>query len=170
MRKKTHIMCPFFHAYRTVTFSIHTTSMNPGKNSGIVIFTSAIAALAGLMLGYDTGSVSGALGFISDSFGLDNMGKGSVVSMVLIGGITGALVNGFLSDRLGRKITVQGAALLFITGAAGSALSPSAGALLVSRFVLGLALGAVSASAPLYIAEISPAAGRGGSSPISSSR
>lgn len=135
--------------------------MNHGKNSGIVIFTSAIAALAGLMLGYDTGSVSGALGFISDSFGLDNMGKGSVVSMVLIGGITGALVNGFLSDRLGRKITVQGAALLFIAGAAGSALSPSAGALLVSRFVLGLALGAVSASAPLYIAEISPAVGRG---------
>ncbi len=135
--------------------------MNPGKKSGIVTFTSVIAAIAGLMLGYDTGSVSGALGFIADSFSLDTIGKGSVVSMVLIGGITGALVNGFLADRLGRKITVQAAALLFIAGAAGSALSPSVGALMVSRFFLGLALGAVSASAPLYIAEISPAAGRG---------
>ncbi|HKQ31596.1 MAG TPA: MFS transporter, partial [Thermodesulfobacteriota bacterium] len=135
--------------------------MNPGKNSGIVIFTSVIAALAGLLLGYDTGSVSGALGFISDTFHLDTIGKGGVVSMVLIGGITGALINGFLADRLGRKITVQAAALLFIAGAAGSALSPTAGALLASRFVLGFGLGAVSASAPLYIAEISPAAGRG---------
>lgn len=154
-------MCPFFHANRTIILSMPDNRVNPGKNSGIVMLTSAIAALAGLLLGYDTGSVGGALGFISDTFGLDNMGKGSVVSIVLIGGITGAFVNGFLSDRLGRKITVQAAALLFMAGAAGSALSPSASQLLVSRFVLGLALGAVSASAPLYIAEISPAAGRG---------
>ncbi|MEW6145653.1 MAG: sugar porter family MFS transporter [Thermodesulfobacteriota bacterium] len=135
--------------------------MNSGKKSGIVILTSAIAALAGLLLGYDTGSISGALGFISDEFRLDTVGKGSVVSIVLIGGIIGAFINGVFADRLGRKLTVQGAALLFIAGAAGSALSPSAGALLVSRFILGLALGAVSASAPLYIAEISPASGRG---------
>jgi sugar porter (SP) family MFS transporter len=80
---------------------------------------------------------------------------------VLVGGILGALINGIVADRLGRKLMVQGAALIFIAGAAASALSPSAGALLASRFVLGLALGAVSASAPLYIAEISPAAGRG---------
>lgn len=154
-------MCPVFDADRTIPISIRAAAMNPGKNSGIVIFTSVIAALAGLLLGYDTGSVSGALGFISDTFHLDTIGKGGVVSMVLIGGITGAFVNGFLADRLGRKITVQAAALLFIAGAAGSALSPTAGALLASRFVLGFALGAVSASAPLYIAEISPAAGRG---------
>ena len=80
---------------------------------------------------------------------------------MLVGGILGALINGIVADRLGRKLMVQGAALIFIAGAAASALSPSAGALLASRFVLGLALGAVSASAPLYIAEISPAAGRG---------
>jgi sugar porter (SP) family MFS transporter len=135
--------------------------MNPGKKSGIVILTSAIAALAGLLLGYDTGSISGALGYISEEFRLDTVGKGSVVSIVLIGGIIGAFINGVFADRLGRKLTVQCAALLFIAGAAGSALSSSAGALLVSRFILGLALGAVSASAPLYIAEISPASGRG---------
>ncbi len=135
--------------------------MNPGKKSGIVLLTSAIAALAGLLLGYDTGSISGALGFIADAFHLDTVGKGGVISIVLVGGILGALINGIVADRLGRKLTVQGAALLFIAGAAASAFSPSAGALLASRFVLGLSLGAVSASAPLYIAEISPAAGRG---------
>ena len=135
--------------------------MNPGKKSRIVLFTSAIAALAGLLLGYDTGSISGALGFIADAFRLDTVGKGSVISIVLVGGILGALINGIVADRLGRKLMVQVAALIFIAGAAASALSPSAGALLASRFVLGLALGAVSASAPLYIAEISPAAGRG---------
>jgi len=135
--------------------------MNPGKKSRIVLFTSAIAALAGLLLGYDTGSISGALGFIADAFRLDTVGKGSVISIVLVGGILGALINGIVADRLGRKLMVQAAALIFIAGAAASALSPSAGALLASRFVLGLALGAVSASAPLYIAEISPAAGRG---------
>lgn len=135
--------------------------MNPGKKSGIVLLTSAIAALAGLLLGYDTGSISGALGFIADSFHLDTVGKGGVISILLVGGIAGALISGIVADRLGRKLMVQGAALIFIAGAAASALSPSAGALLASRFVLGLALGAVSASAPLYIAEISPAAGRG---------
>ncbi len=135
--------------------------MNPGKKSRIVLFTSAIAALAGLLLGYDTGAISGALGFIADAFRLDTVGKGSVISIVLVGGILGALINGIVADRLGRKLMVQVAALIFIAGAAASALSPSAGALLASRFILGLALGAVSASAPLYIAEISPAAGRG---------
>ncbi len=135
--------------------------MTPGNKSRIVLFTSAIAALAGLLLGYDTGSISGALGFIADAFSLDIVGKGTVISIVLVGGILGALINGILADRLGRKLMVQGAALIFVAGAAASALSPSAGALLASRFVLGLALGAVSASAPLYIAEISPASDRG---------
>jgi len=135
--------------------------MNPGKKSGIALLTSAIAALAGLLLGYDTGSISGALGFIADAFHLDTVGKGSVISIVLVGGILGALINGIVADRLGRKLMVQGAAPAMKRRAAAAALSPSAGALLASRFVLGLALGAVSASAPLYIAEISPAAGRG---------
>jgi len=135
--------------------------MTPGNKSRIALFTSAIAALAGLLLGYDTGSISGALGFIADAFSLDIVGKGTVISIVLVGGILGALINGILADRLGSNLMVQGAALIFVAGAAASALSPSAVALLASRFVLGLALGAVSASAPLYIAEISPASDRG---------
>ena len=135
--------------------------MDPSKKSGIVLFTSAIAALAGLLLGYDTGSISVALGFIADAFQLDTAGKGSVISIVLLGGILGAFLNGIAADRFGRKLMVQGAALVFVAGAAASALSPSVEALLASRFILGIALGAVSASAPLYIAEISPARGRG---------
>ena len=77
--------------------------MDPVKKSGTMLLTSAIAAFAGLLLGYDTGAISGALGFISDAFHLNTVWKGSVISMVLIGGIIGAFINGVLADRLGRK-------------------------------------------------------------------
>ena len=120
-----------------------------------------IAAIAGLITGFDTGIIGGALGFISESFALSSLGKGIVVSMVLAGGIAGALVNGAVSDRLGRKAMIIGAGVLYAAGAAGSALSPNPEFLQVSRFFLGLAIGAACASAPLYIAEISPAEKRG---------
>lgn len=120
-----------------------------------------IAAIAGLITGFDTGIIGGALGFISESFALSSLGKGVVVSMVLAGGIIGALINGAISDRLGRKAMIIGAGVLYAAGAAGSALSPNPEFLQISRFVLGLAIGAACASAPLYIAEISPAEKRG---------
>lgn len=120
-----------------------------------------IAAIAGLITGFDTGIIGGALGFISESFALSSLGKGIVVSMVLAGGIAGALINGAISDRLGRKAMIIGAGVLYAAGAAGSALSPNPEFLQISRFVLGLAIGAACASAPLYIAEISPAEKRG---------
>lgn len=120
-----------------------------------------IAAISGLITGFDTGIIGGALGFISESFPLSSLGKGIVVSMVLAGGIAGALINGAISDRLGRKAMIIGAGVLYAAGAAGSALSPNPEFLQISRFVLGLAIGAACASAPLYIAEISPAEKRG---------
>jgi len=131
------------------------------KKSGLALNTTLIAAIAGLITGFDTGIIGGALGFISESFALSSLGKGIVVSMVLAGGIAGALVNGAVSDRLGRKAMIIGAGVLYAAGAAGSALSPNPEILQASRFVLGLAIGAACASAPLYIAEISPAEKRG---------
>ncbi|GJM16632.1 MAG: MFS transporter [Thermodesulfobacteriota bacterium] len=127
----------------------------------IVIFASAIAALAGLLAGFDTGIISGALEFIAKSFQLTTIGKETVVSMVLVGGVIGALINGMLADKLGRKRMVVLASLLYIVGSVASALSPSELFLEISRFVLGLAIGGASASAPLYIAEVSPARIRG---------
>jgi sugar porter (SP) family MFS transporter len=131
------------------------------KKSGLALNTTLIAAIAGLITGFDTGIIGGALGFISESFALSSLGKGIVVSMVLAGGIIGALINGAISDRLGRKAMIIGAGILYAAGAASSALSPNPEFLQISRFVLGLAIGAACASAPLYIAEISPAEKRG---------
>jgi MFS family permease len=137
--------------------------MNPGKKSRIVLFTSAIAALAGLLLGYDTGSISGALGFIADAFRLDTVGKGSVISIVLVGGILGALINGIVADRLGRKLMVQAAALIFIAGAAASALSPRRSASPEVR--PGLALGRFPRRPRIYSGDIPPQGGGGSTLP-----
>lgn len=131
------------------------------KTNYIVIFASATAALAGLLAGFDTGVISGALQYIAKSFHLTTIGKETIVSMVLVGGVVGALLNGVLADRLGRKRMVVLAAMLYILGSIASAMSPNALILQISRFVLGLAIGGASASAPLYIAEVSPARIRG---------
>lgn len=131
------------------------------KTNLLVILSSIIAALAGLLAGFDTGVISGALEFIAHSFKLGTVGKEAVVSMVLVGGVFGALLNGALADRMGRKNMVLSAAVLYIMGSLGSAFSPEPITLQVSRFVLGLAIGGASASAPLYIAEVSPASIRG---------
>lgn len=137
------------------------TSKPIQKVNSIVIFASIIAALAGLLAGFDTGIISGALEFIAKAFHLTTIGKETVVSMVLVGGVMGALINGILADKLGRKRMVVLAAMLYIVGSIASALSPTALFLEISRFVLGLAIGGASASAPLYIAEVSPARIRG---------
>ncbi len=135
---------------------------NPNqKINTIVIFASAIAALAGLLAGFDTGIISGALEFIAKAFHLTTIGKETVVSMVLVGGVIGALLNGVFADTLGRKRMVVLAAVLYLFGSIGSALAPDANVLGIFRFILGLAIGGASASAPLYIAEVSSAKIRG---------
>jgi SP family galactose:H+ symporter-like MFS transporter len=131
------------------------------KINTIVIFASVIAALAGLLAGFDTGIISGALEFIAKAFHLTTIGKETIVSMVLVGGVIGALLNGVLADTLGRKRMVLLAAVLYLFGSVGSALAPDATVLGVFRFILGLAIGGASASAPLYIAEVSSAKIRG---------
>jgi len=114
-----------------------------------------------LLAGYDTGIISGALEFIAQIFHLTTVGRETIVSMVLVGGVIGALLSGLLADRLGRKKTVLLAALLYIFGSVGSALAPGAAVLGVFRFIIGLAIGGASTSAPLYIAEVSSAKIRG---------
>ena len=139
----------------------NTNTESTKKVNTIVIFASIIAALAGLLAGFDTGIISGALEFIAKAFQLTTIGKETIVSMVLVGGVIGALLNGVLADSLGRKKMVVLAAILYLFGSIGSALSPDANTLGVFRFILGLAIGGASASAPLYIAEVSPARIRG---------
>ena len=120
-----------------------------------------VAALGGLLFGYDTAVISGAIGFLSTHFGLDAVWKGWATSCALLGCMLGAASAGMISDRLGRKSTLLLAAVLFFVSAAGTALPRTFLEFILARMVGGLGIGIASMLSPLYIAEISPAAMRG---------
>ena len=122
---------------------------------------SAVAALGGLLFGYDTGVISGALLFIRQVMTLSPTMQGIVVAIALAGAAIGAAVAGTLSDRVGRRRVILTAGLLFIAGAVISAIAQEVATLLIGRFLVGLAIGVASMLTPLYLAEISPASDRG---------
>ena len=118
---------------------------NPLKNTKVMnLFVSFAAAMAGLLFGLDIGVISGALPFITDHFVLSSRQQEWVVSIMMLGAAFGALANGWLSFRLGRKYSLMAAALLFILGSLGSAFASSVEILLVSRLILGFAVGLAS--------------------------
>lgn len=121
----------------------------------------AIASTGGLLFGFDTGIISGALPLIQQDWGLDTFMSGALVAVLLGGAVIGALIAGQISDRLGRREIITATSATFALGAFGSGLAPSIELLIVARAVVGLALGAVSVSVPLYIAEIATAKSRG---------
>jgi MFS transporter, SP family, galactose:H+ symporter len=122
---------------------------------------SAVAALGGLLFGYDTGVISGALLFVRQVMALSPTLQGLVVAIALAGAAMGAGLAGYLSDRAGRRRVILGAGLLFIAGAVISALAEDVNILLIGRFLVGLAIGIASMLTPRYLAEISPASDRG---------
>jgi len=121
----------------------------------------SVAALGGLLFGYDTGVISGALIFIRHVMSLSPTMQGVVVAIALAGAAVGAAIVGYLSDRAGRRRVILGAGLLFILGAVISAMAPGVAVLVIGRFFVGLAIGVASMLTPLYLAEISPAQDRG---------
>lgn len=125
------------------------------------IYIASIAALAGILFGFDTGVISGAILFINQSFHLSHELTSLVVSMVLLGALLGAFFSGRATDIYGRKYMLLFDALLFIIGTAITALTPSITFLIIGRLLVGIAIGIASYTAPLYIAEISPAEHRG---------
>jgi sugar porter (SP) family MFS transporter len=127
----------------------------------IVAAASAIAALGGLLFGYDTGVVSAALLYIAPAFDLSTTMKQVVVSSLLIGAIVGVLVGGPIADRVGRKPTLWTVTVVFAAAALVCAFTPNVPVLLCARFVLGLAIGASSLVVPTYIAEMAPPRRRG---------
>jgi sugar porter (SP) family MFS transporter len=127
-----------------------------------VLFGAAITALGGLLFGYDTGVISGALLFIGKDFpGLTSFDKELLTSILLIGALVGALAAGRIADRIGRRPTVLGTAALFVAGVLLAAFSPSFGVLVGARVVIGLAVGSSSMVVPLYIGEVVPPRIRG---------
>ncbi len=121
----------------------------------------SIAALGGLLFGYDTGVISGALLFIGKDFQLNAFLEGFIVSSLLLGAVVGAGISGALSDRLGRRTIILAAAAIFAIGAIGAGLAPSVGVLIFFRFFLGLGVGSASALVPSYISESAPTDVRG---------
>jgi sugar porter (SP) family MFS transporter len=130
-------------------------------NRRFVYIVASIAALGGLLFGFDTGVISGALLFIRQDFHLNAFTEGFIVSSLLLGAMVGAGVSGALSDRLGRRTIILVAAVIFAVGAIGAALSPSVETLIFFRFVLGLGVGTASALVPSYISESAPTDVRG---------
>jgi len=127
-----------------------------------VLWTSAIAALGGLLFGYDTGVVSGVLLFLSSTFGnVTSFDKELVTGILLVGAAAGALGSGRLADRIGRRPTILITAVVFVAGVLGAALSPTLWFLITMRFVIGLAVGSSSMAVPMYIGELAPSRARG---------
>jgi sugar porter (SP) family MFS transporter len=126
-----------------------------------VIFVTVIAAIGGLLFGFDTAIVAGATRYLKDQFALTSLQEGWAVSVVLIGCMFGAGFSGAISDRLGRKRFMLVSAVLFFVSAIGCALPQNMLQFLVFRFIGGLGIGSASILAPLYIAEVSPARIRG---------
>lgn len=132
-----------------------------GANTGFVLAAAVFAALGGLLFGYDTGVISGAVIFITKQFGLSAFPEELVVSTVLVGAAVGALSGGRLADRFGRRRMLIVTSLIFIGGAIVCALCTSLGMLLAGRVIVGLGIGLSSTTVPVYISEVSPAGARG---------
>lgn len=121
----------------------------------------ALITIGSFLFGFDTGIISGALLFIRDEFALSSFEQSAVVSILLLGAIPGALLAGRVADRIGRRFLLAGLGVLFFVGIAIAALAGGYGSLMVGRFVMGVAVGAVSATVPTYLGEMAPAQIRG---------
>ncbi len=134
----------------------------PAPATGRSVTTVAlVAAIGGLLFGYDTGVISGALLFIDADFGLSPLLSGVVVSAILVGAMAGAAGAGALADRYGRRRLLVVAAVVFLVGAGLAAGAPTVAVLVAARVVLGLAIGAASNLVPVFIAEVAPTEQRG---------
>lgn len=131
------------------------------KNFAYTVFLSVVAALGGLLYGYDTAVISGTISMVVSKFGLDVQSEGMYVGCALIGSIVGVLLTGMIADRFGRKKALIISSVLFTVSAVGCALSSDFISLVVYRIVGGIGIGVASVVAPMYISEISEPKYRG---------
>nr|WP_049856399.1 sugar porter family MFS transporter [Trabulsiella odontotermitis] len=141
-----------------MTMSTLTTPATTNRQTILVCF---LAALAGLLFGLDMGVIAGALPFLAQEFTLSSHSQEIVVSVMMFGAALGALCSGPMSSMLGRRKSLLTGALLFVVGSVGCAVAPDLSVLVISRFILGLAVGVASFTAPLYLSEIAPERIRG---------
>lgn len=139
----------------------HSVGSSSKASSLYVTGICLIAALGGLLFGYDTAVINGAIGFLEVHFGLSPAMKGWATSSALLGCVLGVSVAGLFSDRLGRKKTLVLAGVLFLVSSVATAVPRSFWELVVGRILAGVGVGVASMASPLYIAEVSPARFRG---------
>ncbi len=120
-----------------------------------------VAAIGGILFGYDTAVISGTTEIVKNQFHLTDLMEGWYVGCALIGSICGVLAAGTLSDYLGRKLTMLISAALFSISAIGCAVCGSFDGLVAYRIIGGVGIGIVSIVSPIYISEVSPAKIRG---------
>ena len=139
----------------------HLPPLTAGPHSKRLGLVAVVATFGGLLFGYDTGVINGALEPMKDDLGLTSATEGFVVSILIFGAAIGALIGGRLADRYGRRSNILMLACIFAIGTLGCVLSPTWQVLAFFRFILGLAVGGASATVPVYLAEVSPVETRG---------
>ncbi|HUX85059.1 MAG TPA: sugar porter family MFS transporter [Chitinophagaceae bacterium] len=128
---------------------------------GFTLTIASVAALGGLLFGFDTAVIAGTIQYLKNYFDLTSSSLGLVVAAASIGCIPGALIAGRLADRFGRAALLRVSAICYIVAALGSGAAWSFGALVGFRFIGGIAIGMASTVAPIYISEIAPPRFRG---------
>jgi sugar porter (SP) family MFS transporter len=137
------------------------STARPSVNKAFIWKVSLIAGLGGILYGFDMGIIAAAVIFVRSTFSLSTQMEEVVVSVVLIGSMAGAVVGGVFADRAGRRATLVWGGLLFIAGSILAPLSPNVFTLIVSRTLLGVAIGFTSVTAPVYVSELAPPQSRG---------
>ncbi|MGE9551951.1 sugar porter family MFS transporter [Erwinia amylovora] len=134
-----------------------TAASSPQSTEPLVKVIAFIATLGGLLFGYDTGVIAGALLFMKHDLHLTSLTTGMVTSFLILGSAIGAVFAGRVADRFGRKKIILVMAVIFMIGSLGCAMAPNVVIMITFRFILGLAVGGAAAIVPIYIAEIVPA-------------
>jgi len=131
------------------------------RTRAFTVLIAATVALGGLLFGYDTAVISGAILFVRKQFQLTTLGTELATSIVLVGALVGAAVGGYLGDRFGRKPILILTAIFFAVFAVATGMANGLPVFVAARFLVGVAVGVTSLLTPLYIAEIAPARTRG---------
>ncbi|MCL1651929.1 D-xylose transporter [Elizabethkingia miricola] len=135
--------------------------MQSAVNSGVIYKATLVASVGGLLFGYDTAVISGAIGFMRSFYQLSDIMTGWVASCALLGCIAGAMYSSKLSDRAGRKKVLMLSAVLFTISSIGTAIAPNLWFFVLFRIIGGMGIGIASMLSPMYISEMAPASVRG---------
>lgn len=144
--------------------STETLSKNINVSDSIlsnIKFITLISTLGGLLFGYDSGMINGAMAYMQQDFNLTPLTEGMVTSFLLLGAAVGSISCGKFSDAYGRRNTILFLATLFFLGALACVFMPDATSMMVARFFLGIAVGGASVTVPTYLAEVAPTERRG---------